>query len=304
MNIEQIQVSRIVEDPDQPRKHHDEESLQGLADSIRQHGMLQPISVTELANVNMYRIITGERRWRASQMIGLDVIPCIVRVADPEDIYTQQLIENIQREDLQPLDKAQAINHVKARLGATNREIGSRIGLSERTVGYLLDLLDLPGEIGEKIVSNPNRPSAGNLTEKHARFLKQLNDNPDLQTAVVEKIQNEKISSDQTGKLVKALKKKPDQAAEILASPTDHLTQFFRDLEPGENEIPELPGAPKTVNSSAQRIVEFRETLDFVRPSDLQLPDVRQILDSLTSLKLTVDGLIRECRLELGEKAN
>src|SRR2546421_8658878 len=104
MNVELIEVSRIVEDPDQPRRHHDEENLQGLADSIRQHGMLQPITVTELANVNMYRIITGERRWCAAQKIALDVIPCIIRDADPDEIYTQQLIENIQREDLQPVE--------------------------------------------------------------------------------------------------------------------------------------------------------------------------------------------------------
>jgi ParB family transcriptional regulator, chromosome partitioning protein len=301
MNVELIDITRIVEDPDQPRKHHDEEGLKGLADSIRQHGMLQPISVTELPNVNMYRIITGERRWRAAQMIGLDQLPCIVRQAEADDIYTQQLIENIQREDLQPLEKAIALRHVKEKIGATNREIGSRIGLSERTVGYLLDLLELPDEIGEKVVSLPNRPAGGQLTEKHARFLKQLNDDPDLQSAVVERIQNDKLSSDQAGKLVKALKKRPDKAQEILSSPAEHLAEFFRDRDPGGEADADL-ATPRTVNSSAQRIAEFNETLDFVRPSDLQLPDIRQILDALTDLRLTVDGLMRECRLELGEK--
>ena len=302
MRLELLEVSRIVEDPDQPRKRHDEESLQGLADSIRQHGMLQPISVMELSNVNMYRIITGERRWRAAQLVGLNAIPSIIREADPEEIYTQQLIENIQREDLQPLEKARAIRHVKEKVGANNREVGSRIGLSERTIGYLLDLLELPGEIGEKVVSHPNRPAAGQLTEKHARFLKQLNDDPDLQSQVVEKIQSEKINSDQTGKLVKALKRKPDQSAEILASPADHLAEFFRDLEPAGSG-PDESSSPLVVNSSAQRITDFRETMDFVRPSELQMPDIRQILDALTALKLSVDGLIRECKLELGEKA-
>src|SRR5512143_1590722 len=97
VEIEFIEVARIVEDPDQPRKHHDEESLQGLADSIRQHGVLQPITVTPLANVNMYKIVTGERRWRASQRVGLDVMPCIVRELNEEDILTQQLVENLQR---------------------------------------------------------------------------------------------------------------------------------------------------------------------------------------------------------------
>src|SRR5258706_9161958 len=194
--------------------------------------MIQPMTVTELANVNMFKIVTGERRWRAAQIAGLEEVPCIVKEIAPEDILTQQLIENLQREDLQPLEKARAINHIKAGLQATNREVGGRLGLAERNVGYLLDLLDLPESIATEIVSSPNRPADGKLTEKHARFLRQLNDNPDLQTAVVEKIRSGKVNSETTGKMVRALKQKPERAEEILSSPTEHLVQFFRDLEP------------------------------------------------------------------------
>jgi ParB family transcriptional regulator, chromosome partitioning protein len=300
VEIELIEVGQIVEDPDQPRKHHDEESLQGLADSIRQHGVLQPITVTPLANVNMFKIVTGERRWRAAQKAGLEEIPCIVKEVRPEDVLTEQLIENLQREDLQPLEKAQALNYVKNTIGSTNREIGSRLGISERAVGYLLDLLDLPQAIGQQVVSSPNRPAAGQLTEKHARFLKQLNDSPELQNAVVEKIQNEKINSDQTGKLVKALKQRPEKAEEILTSPTDHLVQFFRDIEPLEAVVEDTGEAPR-LSRYTQSIVNFLPSLDAIHPSDLQHAEIRQIEDALTSLKLAVDGLLRECRLELGE---
>lgn len=302
MEIELIEVSRIVEDPEQPRKHHDEEGLRGLADSIRQHGMLNPMTVTQLANVNMYKIVTGERRWRAAQMAGLTEVPCIVKEVAPEEILTEQLIENLQREDLQPLEKAQALTQVKDKLGATNRELGSRLGLSERAIGYLLDLTELPEAIGQQVVSSPNRPAAGQLTEKHARFLKQLNDAPDLQTAVVEKIKEERINSDQTGKLVKALRQNPDKAEEILTSPTDHLVQFFRDLEPTEAVTEDTQAAEGVrLSRRAQEVINFLPVLESIRPTELAHPEIRQIEDALSSLKLAVDGLLRECRLELGE---
>lgn len=298
MEIELIETSRIVEDEDQPRKHYDPESLRGLADSIKQHGVLQPITVKPLANVNMYMIITGERRWRAAQMANLDVMPCIVKDVEPDEVLTQQLIENLQREDLQPLEKARALNIVKTKLESTNREIASRLGISERTVGHLLDLLELPENIGEQIVSSPNRPSDGQLTEKHARFLKQLNDEPDLQNALVEKIRNEKITSDHTGKLVKALKNRPDRREEIMASPMDHLIEFFRGIETPKNSD-DTAKDPEKIHPEVQEIKEMTEVLNNIHPMDMHPNDVRRLQDVLTSLKLVVDGLLRECSLEL-----
>jgi len=300
VEIELIPVDQIVEDPDQPRKHHDEEGLRGLADSIRQHGMLQPITVVPLANVNMYRIITGERRWRAAQRANLEIIPCIVKKLEPEEALTEQLIENLQREDLQPLEKAQAIKHIKDTLGSTNRELGHRLGISERTVGYLLDLIELPQEIGQQIISSPNRPADGQLTEKHARYLKQLNDQPELQTAVVDKIRGERINSDKTGKLVRALKTRPEKTEEILTAPVDHLIRFFRETEPVDATMAEPEEAPR-VSPHAQRILDILPLLDSIRPMELSRPAVLDLQTALTSLKLAVDGLLRECRLELGE---
>ena len=138
MDLKILPLVKIVEDPDQPRKALDEATLVGLADSIRQHGLLNPITVLALEHVDAYRIITGERRWRASQLAGLTEIACIVRISadDTVDRTAEQLIENLQREDLTPLDKANAIQALKNALGATNKEAAQRLGLSERTVGY------------------------------------------------------------------------------------------------------------------------------------------------------------------------
>jgi len=303
LEVKQIEVSRIVEDAEQPRKHHSEESLQGLADSIRQHGMLNPITVTPLTDGATYKIVTGERRWRAAGMARLSAVPCIIKEIDADERLTEQLIENLQREDLQPLEKGKAIQHVKNTLNLTNREIARRLGLSERTVGYLLDLLALPEDIGEAVVSSPNRPADGQLTEKHARFLKQLNEEPEMQTAVVDRIREGRLSSEDTGRLVKALKKHPEKAKEILDSPTDHLVRFFQDDDPAAEFLDEitLSDVPARLSPHAQRIIDFLPSLSGLQSANLAHPELRQVQDALTSLKLAVEGLLQHCRERLGE---
>ena len=302
MEVQQIETRRISEDPMQPRKHHSEESLQGLADSIRQHGMLSPITVTSAPEEGHYRIVTGERRWRAAKLARLSEIPCILKELNDDERLTVQLIENLQREDLQPLEKAKGILHVKSTLNLTNRELARRLGLSERTVGYLLDLMALPEDIGEAVVSSPNRPSDGQVTEKHARFLKQLNEEPALQSAVVDRIRDDKLNSEDTGNLVKALKKRPDRAQEILDAPTDHLVRFFQDSDPAGDFLNGIDtgSGPARTSPYAQRIIDFLPSLSGLDVTMISLPDLRQIEDALTSLKLTVEGLLQGCKTRLG----
>ncbi len=304
MELTYIRHSLISPDPNQPRKHVDEAALHGLADSIRQHGLLNPITVLAV-NSGDYRIVTGERRWLAAGIVQLEEMPCIVKHVSTDELLTEQLIENLQREDLQPIDKAKAIESVKRTLNQTNREIARRLGLNERTIGYLLDLLALPEEIGESVISSPNRPADGQLTEKHARFLKQLNESPELQTAVVEKIRADKLTTEDTGNLVKALKKRPDQADNILHAPSDHLADFFQDTYDPTAEFLNIDDgesvASTRVSAHAQRVLDFLPSLAGVQTENLPLPELRQLLDSLTSLSMAVQGLIRGCRDRLGE---
>lgn len=302
LEVKQIELKHISVDPDQPRKHHSEESLQGLADSIRQHGMLNPITVTQSDVEDRYKIVTGERRWRAAGMARLGEIPCIVKQIDDDERLTEQLIENLQREDLQPLEKGKAIQYVKSSLNLTNREIAKRLGLSERTVGYLIDLLALPEDIGEAVVSRPNRPADGQLTETHARYLKQLNEEPQLQSAVVDRIQKDRLSSEDTSNLVRALKKRPGQAKEIMDTPLDHLDQFFNEnpaaLETFLDGIQEGDGSPRP-SAHAQRILDFIPALSGMHIERLAHPELRQIEDALTSLKLAIDGMLSGCKQQL-----
>lgn len=294
MQFQIIEVSRIVEDSAQPRKALDDAALAGLADSIRQYGVLNPITVEPLAGVDAFRIITGERRWRASQIAGLTEIPCIVRDADLQDAVektAEQLIENLQREELTPLDKANAFKAIKEQLGATNKELGQRLGVSERTVGYLLDLLELPESIGEQIISSPNRPADGNLTEKHGRFLRQLNDQPDLQAHLVEKIRGEKLSADDTGKVAKALRSNPDKQAEIMAATIENLPGIVG----GGKDSSDAP-----LFSTGRAYVGYFERMqamfDEIRVSSVSASELSAVEEAAAKVKASVDKVLAEVR--------
>lgn len=289
MDLKILPLHKIVEDPNQPRKAIDDATLAGLADSIRQLGLLNPITVVALEGVDAYRIVTGERRWRASQLAGLTEMACIVRTQADETVErtAEQLIENLQREDLLPLDKANGIRVIKDALGATNKEVAQRLGLSERTVGYLLDLLELPAAIGEQIISSPNRPADGNLTEKHGRFLKQLNDQPNLQAHLVEKIKGEKLSADDTGRVAKAMRENPALAEEILEAPV--------------LELPSLLGKRDETTFSAGRgmakIVErIPAMLDEVKLERASAADLPLIEGKLLEARSAIDRLLAEVK--------
>lgn len=331
MDLQRIELSRIVEDPDQPRKAIDDAALQGLADSIKQHGVLNPITVAPLKGVDGFRIITGERRWRASQIAGQFDIPCIVRAEPPSDTSdkaTEQLIENLQREELAPLDKARAIKLLKEGMAATNKEVAGRLALSERTVGYLLDLMDLPEEIGEQIISSPNRPSAGNLTEKHGRFLRGLNDSPEAQAALVQKIKDDKLSSDETALYAKALRESEDYEA-VLGEGVDGLRKRFGKSggdgegggrgtgggNRGEREIDYHAGAydggplankgDEPMFSTSRAMVGFAERLPQVL-AEINLgkvdseADLDTIVDVLSAARTCIDEMLSEARRRLG----
>jgi len=167
--VMEIELARIELNPDQPRERMDPEALRGLADSIRSAGVLQPVVVRERGD-GMYELVVGERRLRAAQTVGLEAIPALVRDVADEEMLELALIENIQREDLNPIEKARAIHRMIEKLSLTQEQAGQKLGLERPTIANFLRLLDLPGEVQEMV-------SRGTVSGGHARAILALEDN-------------------------------------------------------------------------------------------------------------------------------
>jgi ParB family chromosome partitioning protein len=142
-----IKISRITPRGDQPRKSFDDNALQVLADSIREHGVIQPIVVRELGLDENYEIIAGERRWRAAKMAGLDEIPAVIMTGDELKIAEVALIENVQRKDLNPIEEAMAYKALIERFDLKQEEVARQAGKSRSAVANMLRLLELPDEV-------------------------------------------------------------------------------------------------------------------------------------------------------------
>lgn len=162
-HIKEVAIELIVANPDQPRKSFDEKSLKELAHSIKQHGIIQPLVVSAHAN-NTYRIVAGERRWRASQLAGLKKLPVIIRNHKELEEIEIALVENIQRVDLSPLETAVSIVKLRDQFSLSASEIAKKLGKAETTVSNIIRLLQLPKEA--VIAMQENR-----ISEGHARTI-------------------------------------------------------------------------------------------------------------------------------------
>ena len=174
-----IPVAQIEPGLNQPRKHFDEEALAGLAESIRQHGIIQPLTVRRLSS-GYYQIIAGERRWRAARMAGLAEVPAIVIEADDRMVMELGLIENLQREDLNPMEEAAGYRSLIEDYGLTQEEAAQRVSRSRPAVANAMRLLALPQEVQWLI-------EQGNLSAGHGRALLSL-PTPEEQIAFAEEI--------------------------------------------------------------------------------------------------------------------
>jgi ParB family chromosome partitioning protein len=166
--LREIDIDRILPNTQQPRKHFDEEGLNELADSIRAHGVIQPVVVQPLPD-NFYQLIAGERRWRAAQRAGLHQLPAVIRESGAHSSLEIALIENLQREDLNPIEEAQAYEKLIVEFGLTQEEVARRVGKNRVTITNMLRLLRLPAEVQQWIGENK-------LTTGHAKALLSLSD--------------------------------------------------------------------------------------------------------------------------------
>jgi len=266
-----IPLSQITEDKNQPRKTFNSETIKELANSIKEQGVINPITVRPKGS--KYVIIAGERRFLAAQEAGLKSIPALIRKASKDDVMLLSLIENIQREDLNDIDRASALKKLKESTGFTWEIIGSKLGLSKRRVLDLVGLLDLPKKIKEDIRSKK-------LTEKHGRALRQLKDNKDEILKVSKIVKEEKLSGDETIKLVKEVKKSRygkiidfdltefNKRKNLTSKVIDNGWLFLDDLEKIENldgsEIlkEERDRLARTLNSIVLKIKNIIEGLN------------------------------------------
>ena len=168
--VREIAVDAIRPNPWQPRTHFDEHELEEMADSIRAHGLLQPVLVSQQRD-GTFQLITGERRWRAVQLAGMPTLPAMVKEATPQASLEMALVENIQRRDLNPLEEAHAFRQLLDEHGLTQEQLGQRIGKSRVSVTNTLRLLHLPEPIREALAN-------GSITEGHARAMLMANGEP------------------------------------------------------------------------------------------------------------------------------
>jgi ParB family chromosome partitioning protein len=212
--ITELDIDLIDPNPDQPRTRYDEQRLRELADSIKAHGLVQPIVVRR--HGLRYEIIAGERRWRAAQLAGLLKVPAIVRDVPDDQVLELSLIENIQREDLNPIEEAQAYQRLIERLGLTQEEIASRVGRDRTSIANSLRLLRLPGEVQSLI-------QEGKISFGHAKALLGL-PSAEAQKQLAQEILARNLSVRETEAIVRRWNATPPHRTRRERAPSDpHL---------------------------------------------------------------------------------
>lgn len=215
-----LPLYKIEPNPNQPRREFDESELQALADSISAHGIIQPLTLRQMEN-GYYQIIAGERRWRAARMANLSEVPAVIIEADDKKAMELALIENLQRQDLNPVEEAQGYQTLMEQYGLTQEEVSSRVGKSRSTVANSLRLLGLCPEV-------LNDLKEGKLSAGHARAIRSL-ETEKLQKEAARKIISLALSVRQAETLCKNLQKKPSPKPPVTME-VDYLAECEKNL--------------------------------------------------------------------------
>ncbi len=256
----ELPLHRIEPNPNQPRKDFDPEELENLAESIRIHGVMQPLTVRQTPG-DFYEIIAGERRWRASRMAGLSKIPCVVIEADDKKAMELALIENLQRQDLNPVEEAMGYQQLMSEHAMTQDEMANRVGKSRSAVANSLRLLGLTPKCLEQL-------REGKLTAGHARAVLSLK-NEKLQQEAAQKIINLGLSVRQAELLCKNMAKEPAPKKEVTLA-VDYVAECEKSLSK------HLGRGVKIVNGKRKGRFE----LEFYGQEDLQ-----NLLDALMKIR-------------------
>lgn len=230
--INEIAIDQIEANPNQPRREFDDEALHELAVSIREIGIIQPITLRQITE-NKFQIIAGERRWRASQLAGLKAIPAYIRTIKDENVMEMALVENIQREDLNAVEIALAYEHLLEGSGMTQEKVSERVGKSRTAITNYLRLLKLPAQVQMALQKKE-------IDMGHARALLAI-DSPSLQIKLFKEIQKNGYSVRKVEELVQALKN-------------------GEDIESGKKKIIARSQLPEEFNELKIRLASFLNT--------------------------------------------
>lgn len=215
-SVNKLRIMEIEPNHDQPRKDFDEKALSELAESIEQHGVLQPLVVRPLAN-GAYQLVAGERRWRAARIAGLTEVPVVIKELSDEEVIEIAMIENLQREDLNPLEEALGYRYMMDELGITQEQAAEKVGKSRPAVANALRLLKLPDEVQEMVKNNLISPG-------HARALLGF-DSEDMIIQTAKLIVKDDLSVREVETMVKNSKKAPK------ISKQQKRDKFFSEVE-------------------------------------------------------------------------
>ena len=237
-DIKKVRMSLIEPNKKQPRRHFDEEKITALADSIKEHGLIQPIIITPSDN-NMYKIVAGERRWRAAKKANLKEIPAVIRKYSEEQVAEIALIENLQRENLNPIEEAIGYNLLMDEFNLTQELISQRVGKSRSAIANSLRLLSLEDEIQKMLI-------LGTLTSGHARAILSLDDK-ELRIALSKRIIEDNLNVRQAEALAKQLQKKKPQKKKSEKTADDI------EIEKIQNTLSSAMGTKVRINHTAKK---------------------------------------------------
>ncbi len=252
-SITEIKIVDIEPNSGQPRKTFDESELSELSASIKEHGVITPILVRESDN-GYYRIIAGERRWRASKLAGMKTIPAIIKKIDDEErLYELALIENLQRQDLNPIEEALGFRKLMTEYGLTQEEVSEKLSKSRSSVANSLRLLNLPEEVLSLI-------EKGDLSVGHGKVLLSVSD-PKTQTDLAKKVVAESVSVRELEALIKNSHKKPKAKKE----PDLNLRLAFETIEKNVSSILGTKVKISDKNNKGKIQIEYYSAKDLER---------------------------------------
>lgn len=294
--MQQLDISLIDPAEGQPRKTFYDDTLGELAQSIKERGILEPIVVRPKAD-GRYEIVMGERRYRASKLAGMTHITAIVRELNDQDAKADALLENFQREDLNPVERARAVKELLEFMSW--EQCGRTLGVAESTLRRYLEILDLPESIQNELAKKDN--AEGIFLEGHARVLKAFAGDERMQMRLVQKIKAERLSIDETSKLIDAVKEMPSKLEAFLRVPLNVTEEILRHTRRTVER--KKPFKPQTAEQSLKLVLKastnLSDLLDDGIVNYLSAENANQLLSTMSELADEVVKYAQTLRMSL-----